>query len=54
MGAIRKAIRLFNDHAVWRKIAFNGMRADWSWDRSAVEYEKIYEYAMRKRGIQGI
>ena len=27
----------------WRQVMLNGMRQDWSWDRSAAEYERLYE-----------
>jgi starch synthase len=27
----------------WRQVMLNGMRQDWSWDRSATEYERLYE-----------
>jgi starch synthase len=28
---------------VWRQVVRTGMRQDWSWDRSAAEYERLYE-----------
>ncbi len=27
----------------WRQVVRTGMRQDWSWDRSAAEYERLYE-----------
>jgi starch synthase len=27
----------------WLRVMTNGMRQDWSWDRSAAEYERLYE-----------
>jgi glycogen synthase len=27
---------------VWRRLVLNGMRQDFSWDRSGAEYEKLY------------
>ena len=30
------------DKEAWSKVVGNGMRQDWSWDRSAAEYEKLY------------
>jgi starch synthase len=40
---VHRALALFrNEPLVWRKIVRNGMRADWSWNRSAAEYEKLY------------
>jgi starch synthase len=31
---------------VWRQLVRAGMRKDWSWDRSAAEYERLYERMM--------
>ena len=31
-----------NDPEVWRQLVRTGMRQDWSWDRSAAEYEELY------------
>ena len=30
----------------WRKVMLNGMTQDWGWDRSAADYEKLYERAV--------
>jgi starch synthase len=35
----------FKDTDVWRKLRQNGMRQDFSWDRSAREYEQVYRRA---------
>ena len=35
----------FKDADVWRKLRQNGMRQDFSWDRSAREYEQVYRRA---------
>ncbi len=32
----------FRDRPTWQKVMANGMRQDWSWDRSAAEYEGLY------------
>jgi starch synthase len=48
---VARAIDLYhNDPAAWRQVMLNGMRQDWSWDRSAAEYEKLYRRlaAMRR------
>lgn len=36
----------FKDSGIWRSLQDNGMRADFSWDRSAHEYEQVYRRAM--------
>ena len=41
--AVGRALALYRgDRAAWLQVIRNGMRQDWSWDRSAVEYEKLY------------
>ena len=41
--ALNRALHVFRDdpHA-WRQIQQTGMLQDWSWNRSAAEYEKLY------------
>jgi starch synthase len=40
---ILRALALFrNDRETWRQLMRTGMRQDWSWDRSAGEYEQLY------------
>jgi starch synthase len=42
--AVRRAHALYRDRpADWLRLARAGMRQDWSWRRSAREYEKLYE-----------
>lgn len=39
----RRALALYRDQPdVFRQVMRNGMRQDWSWDRSAAEYERLY------------
>jgi starch synthase len=41
--AVRRALDLYeNRPEAWRQVMVTGMRQDWSWDRSALEYEKLY------------
>ncbi len=43
-GAIERAVSYFNEnHDKFIQIAQNGMREDFSWDKSANEYVKLYE-----------
>jgi starch synthase len=37
---------LSNDSKTWRSLQENGMRQDFSWDRSAHEYEQVYRRAL--------
>lgn len=40
--AIRKAVNLFQDSRAWKRLMANGMKADFSWNRSAQSYLEIY------------
>jgi starch synthase len=46
LDALRRAIATFRDAGQWQAIQLAGMRQDFSWDRSAREYVKIYERAL--------
>jgi starch synthase len=42
--AVLRAVAMYHeDPDGWRRLMHNGMRQDWSWDRSAAEYEKLYQ-----------
>lgn len=42
-GSIRRAITMWKeDPAAWKKIIHNGMKQDFSWDKSAKEYISLY------------
>jgi starch synthase len=48
LEALARALCLFRDRPDdWLRVVHNGMRQDWSWDRSAVAYEELYEKVMR-------
>jgi starch synthase len=42
VSAIRQAVNLFQDPRIWKRIMANGMKADFSWDKSARRYLEIY------------
>jgi starch synthase len=43
LDAVRRALTTFRDQPeVWLALQRTGMRQDWSWDRSAAEYERLY------------
>lgn len=42
MHALRNALDAFHNARIWRRLQKNGMKADFSWDRSAAEYVKMY------------
>ncbi len=51
--ALTRALELFRNHARWKALQLAGMRLDNSWDRSAKEYVRIYERALRARSTRG-
>jgi starch synthase len=42
LDCIERALRAFRRPAHWRTIRENGMRADFSWERSAMQYIELY------------
>jgi starch synthase len=40
--ALATALEWFASPALWRRMAANGMREDFSWDRQVLEYERLY------------
>jgi starch synthase len=43
LEAVQRALNLYRDDpASWLKLMRIGMRQDWSWNRSAAEYERLY------------
>jgi starch synthase len=48
-NALERAIYVYNvDKDSWRTIQGNGMRADYSWQRSAQGYQQLYEWAINR------
>jgi starch synthase len=52
LDALNRALTLFADPGKWRGLQQAGMQQDFSWDRSAREYVKIYERALQGRKAQ--
>ncbi|MFN2187366.1 MAG: glycogen synthase [Candidatus Promineifilaceae bacterium] len=51
LNAIERAIYTYNtDEKSWRIIQQNGMKSDFSWDRSANGYVKLYQEAVARMG----
>ena len=48
-AALRRALSVFDDRERWRALQVAGMQQDNSWHRSALEYVRIYERAIRAR-----
>jgi starch synthase len=53
LEALMRAFALFPDSRKWRALQVAGMQQDFSWDRSAREYVRIYERATMKRAVTG-
>jgi starch synthase len=44
LAAVARALALYRDEPEkWLQVVRCGMRQDWSWDRSAAEYERLYD-----------
>jgi starch synthase len=52
-GAIGRALALWPDRRSWLRLVQAGMRADWSWDRSAREYVRLYDAIRDRRAASG-
>ena len=47
LETVRRALRAYQNRAVWQRLMRNGMRKDFSWDVSAKEYVAVYEKVAR-------
>jgi len=43
ISTLERALATYADKDAWRRLMLNGMAQDWSWRRSAREYEALYE-----------
>ncbi len=51
-AAVHRAVQAFGDKEQWEKIVRAGMTADYSWDKSAHEYVKMFNRAIDRRRIK--
>jgi starch synthase len=49
IDCLLRALDVYSDRNKWERLMRNGMRQDFSWERSAKEYVKVYRKAMRKK-----
>ncbi|MCW5936321.1 MAG: glycogen synthase [Fimbriimonadaceae bacterium] len=52
VAAIARAVMAFRDPSRWQGIVRRAMEGDYSWAKSAVEYEKLYEDAVAVRKLR--
>jgi len=45
--AVQRALELFKDKKAWQQLQLNGMKADFSWERSAAAYLDLYRKLIR-------
>ena len=48
LEALRQALQVYAQPRAWRRLQVNGMKKDFSWERSAAEYVKVY------KGVMGV
>lgn len=48
LTTVRLALKTYREKNLWYRMMRAGMAADFSWDRSAKEYEKLYHLAIEK------
>ena len=51
-ASIQEAVSLFQNAKLWKRIVANGMRADFSWDRSAQMYLELYRSVMERPALE--
>jgi starch synthase len=49
LDAIEQAIAAYHQPQVWQQLVGNGMREDFSWERSARQYLEIYEALQKQK-----
>jgi starch synthase len=49
LGAVQEAFLVFTNKQAWKTLMLNGMKEDFSWDRSARRYLEIYQALIRKK-----
>ena len=52
LAALHAALAAYPNKKIWTRLQRNGMRVDFSWDRSAGEYVKMYKRLQPAKGPQ--
>jgi starch synthase len=48
-SSVERAVNVYKQKDIWKKIQHNGMKLDFSWNRSAEKYMELYKLAKEKR-----
>lgn len=51
-SALERALTLYQERDAWLGLVRAGMRGDWSWDRGAEQYERLYQEIQRRTTAQ--
>jgi starch synthase len=49
MAAIKQALKVYADPALWQALMIRAMSEDWSWDKSACQYMELYQSIYSKK-----
>ena len=49
LAAVQQAVEIFQDSKSWGRIMANGMKEDFSWDRSAGKYKELYRSVIKMK-----
>lgn len=49
VAALRRALEVYARRTKWKRLMLNGMKQDFSWEHSALEYVKLYRKMMRSK-----
>ena len=52
LASLARALGVYSDSAKWTRLMRNGMAKDFSWNRSALEYRKLYEGLVQRLPIK--
>jgi len=50
LDTVRRAVKIYEDKAAWKKIVESGMKQDFSWNKSAQEYLQLYNKLLGNDG----
>lgn len=48
-ATLKRALALYQNPEAWQQRQWNAMSGDYSWDKSAAEYERVYELALEDK-----